>query len=154
MLLPLELLSEYRIQHCAIRPLYVTSSYLTWIFCRGVSGFAIDCPCVVFVFWHMQLYMSWYIISFSALSLLHKYCSLFFKYVCTNIFLRCSLYTFYMDSPFGNNFHIKLQSAVTHLSGSFGDGLVKSSLTYGHRWVNTYHKIIKEIFVYIFPNPI
>ena len=24
---------------------YVTSSYSTWIFCRGVSGFATDCPC-------------------------------------------------------------------------------------------------------------
>ena len=81
-------------------PLYVTSSYSTWIFCRGVSGFATDCPCDVwcristtcllhvgppfgkrflntswavgltcwivylhfFVFWHMQLHMSWYII--------------------------------------------------------------------------------------------
>ena len=28
-------------------PLYVTSSYSTWIFCRGVSGFATDCPCGV-----------------------------------------------------------------------------------------------------------
>ena len=26
---------------------YVTSSYLIWIFCRGVSGFATDCPCGV-----------------------------------------------------------------------------------------------------------
>ena len=31
----------------AIGPLYVTSSYSTWIFCRGVSGFATDCPCGV-----------------------------------------------------------------------------------------------------------
>ena len=101
--LRLDLLSENRIQHGAIGPLYVTSSYSTWIFCRGVSGFATDCPCGVwccglttcllhvgppfknwllnnswavgltlwivylhffFVFWHMQLYMSWYIISF------------------------------------------------------------------------------------------
>ena len=38
-------LSEYRIQHGAIGPLYVTSSYSTWIFCRGVSGFATDCSC-------------------------------------------------------------------------------------------------------------
>ena len=37
----------YRIQHGAIGPLYVTSIYSTWIFCRGVSGFATDCPCVV-----------------------------------------------------------------------------------------------------------
>ena len=45
--LSLDLLSEYRIQHGAIGPLYVTSSYSTWIFCRGVSGFATDCPCDV-----------------------------------------------------------------------------------------------------------
>ena len=30
---------------CNIWPLYVTSSYPTWIFCRRVSGFATDCPC-------------------------------------------------------------------------------------------------------------
>ena len=47
MFLSLDLLSEYRIQHGAIGPLYVTSSYWAWIFCRGVSGFATDCPCGV-----------------------------------------------------------------------------------------------------------
>ena len=47
MFLSLDLLSHYRIQHGAIGPLYVTSSYSTWIFCRGVSGFATDCPCDV-----------------------------------------------------------------------------------------------------------
>ena len=111
MFLSLDLLSEYGIQHGAIGPLYVTSSYSTWILCRRVSGFATNCPCDVwccglttcllhvgplfgnrflntswavgltywivylnfFVFWHMQLYMSWYIISFEALSLLLKY---------------------------------------------------------------------------------
>ena len=31
----------------SIGPLYVTSCYSTWIFCRGVSGFATDCPCDV-----------------------------------------------------------------------------------------------------------
>ena len=31
------------ILHC----LWVTPSYSTWIFCRGVSGFATDCPCGV-----------------------------------------------------------------------------------------------------------
>ena len=114
MFLSLDLLSEYRIQHGAIGPLYVTSSYSTWIFCRGVSGFSTDCPCDVwcrglttcllhvglpfgnrflntswavgltyrivylhFLYWHMQLNMSWYII-FLALSLLLKY-SLFFQ---------------------------------------------------------------------------
>ena len=45
--LSLDHLSEYRIQHGAIGSLYVTSSYSTLIFCRGVSGFATDCPCVV-----------------------------------------------------------------------------------------------------------
>ena len=130
----LDLLSEYRIQHGAIGPLYATSSYSTWIFCRGVSGFAADadCSCDVwcrglttcllhvgspfgnrflniswavgstcwivyfhfFVFWHMKLYMSGYIISFLALSLLLTY-SFFFKYLCTNIFHRRSLCTFY-----------------------------------------------------------
>ena len=44
MFLSLDLLSEYRIQHGAIGPLYVTSSYSNGIFCRGVSGFATDCP--------------------------------------------------------------------------------------------------------------
>ena len=47
MFLSLDLLSEYRIQQGAIGPLYVTSSYSTWLFCRGVSGFATDCPCDV-----------------------------------------------------------------------------------------------------------
>ena len=51
MLLSLDLLWEYRIQHGANGPLYVTSSYSTWIFCRGVSGFAIDCPCGVWCCW-------------------------------------------------------------------------------------------------------
>ena len=47
MILSLDLLSEYLIQHGALGPLYVTSSYSTWIFCRGVSGFATDCSCDV-----------------------------------------------------------------------------------------------------------
>ena len=47
MFLSLDLLSEYRIQHGANGPLYVTSSYSTRIFCRRVSGYATDCPCGV-----------------------------------------------------------------------------------------------------------
>ena len=42
--LSLDLLSEYWIQHGAIGPLNIISSYSTWIFCRGVSGFATDYP--------------------------------------------------------------------------------------------------------------
>ena len=47
MFLSLDVLCENRIQHGANGPLYVTSSYSTWIFCRGVSGFATDCLCGV-----------------------------------------------------------------------------------------------------------
>ena len=47
MFLSLDFLWEYRIQHGANGLLYVTPSYSTWIFCRGVSGFATDCPCGV-----------------------------------------------------------------------------------------------------------
>ena len=47
MFLSLDLLSEYWIQHGANGPLYVKYSYSTWIFCRGFSGFATDCPCGV-----------------------------------------------------------------------------------------------------------
>ena len=131
MFLSLDLLWEYRIQHGTNGPLYVTSSYSTWIFCRGVSGFATDCPsgvwclglttCLLhvgppfgksnfkqqlgcrfdimdnvsyfFVFWHMLLYMSWYIRSFFGFTFLNIL--YFFKYSCTNIFHRRSLYTFY-----------------------------------------------------------
>ena len=47
MFLSLDLLWEYWIQHGTNGPLYVTSIYSTWIFYRGVSGFATDCPCGV-----------------------------------------------------------------------------------------------------------
>ena len=47
MFLPLDRLSIYGIQHITIGPLYVTSRYWTRILCRGVSGFATDCPCGV-----------------------------------------------------------------------------------------------------------
>ena len=45
------------------------------------------------VFWHMQLYMSWYIRSFFSFTFLNIL--YFFKYSCTNILHRRSLYTFY-----------------------------------------------------------
>ena len=44
MFLSLDLLLEYRIHHGAIGPPYVTSSYSTWIFSRGISAFATDSP--------------------------------------------------------------------------------------------------------------
>ena len=49
-----------------------------------------------FVFWHMQLYMSWYIRSFFGFTFLNIL--YFFKYSCTNIFHRRSLYTFYKQA--------------------------------------------------------
>ena len=104
MFLSLDLLWEYRTQHGANGPLYVTSNYSAWIFCRGVSfwksnftqqlGYRFDImDTIFFLFWHMQLHMSWYIRSlfgFTFLNILY-----FFKYSCTNIFQRRSLYTFY-----------------------------------------------------------
>ena len=45
------------------------------------------------LFWEMQLYMSWYIRSFFGFTFLNIL--YFFKYSCTNIFHRRSLYTFY-----------------------------------------------------------
>ena len=130
MFLSLDLLWEYRIQYGANGPLYVTSSYSTWIFCMGVSGFATDCPCGVWCrglttcllhvgppFGNRILNNSWVVgltwwimnLNFCVLTyaiiyvLIHqiifrfyllKY-SLFFKYSCTKIFHRRSLYTFY-----------------------------------------------------------
>ena len=49
-----------------------------------------------FVFWHMQLYMSWYIRSFFGLNFLNIL--YFFKYSCTNIFHRRSLYTLHSSA--------------------------------------------------------
>ena len=46
------------------------------------------------VFWHMQLYMSWYIRSFFGFTFLNIL--YVFKYSCTSIFHRSSLYTFYL----------------------------------------------------------
>ena len=54
----------------------------------------------LFVFRHMQLYKSWYIISFLALSLLLIY-YLFFQVLLINIFHRRSLCTFYEMSKDG-----------------------------------------------------
>ena len=52
----------------------------------------IDDESYFFVFWHMQLYMSWYIRSFFGFTFSNIL--YFFKYSCTNIFHRRSLYTF------------------------------------------------------------
>ena len=52
-----------------------------------------------FVFWHMQLYMTWYIISFFWLYLYYLNILYFFKYSCTNIFHRHGLCTFYNSIP-------------------------------------------------------
>ena len=125
MFLSLDLLSEYRIQHGAIEPLYVTSSCSTWIFCRRGSGFATDCPCDVWShvgppFGNRLLNTSWVVGLTYWIVYLHFFCILayaimyvlihhiifwlylyflnilyFFKYSCTNILHRRSLCTFY-----------------------------------------------------------
>ena len=121
MFLFLGLLSEYQIQHGAIGPLYVTSSYSTWIFCRGVSGFATDCPCDVwcrglttcllhvgppFGNWFFKHQLGFCILTYAIIYVLIHHIIFwlylyflnilyFFKYSCTNIFHRRSLCTFY-----------------------------------------------------------
>ena len=128
MFLSLDLLSEYRIQHGDIWPLYVTSSYSTWIFCRGVSGFATDRPCDVWccglttcllhvgppfgdrflntscavglTYWIVYLHLFCiltYAIIYVLIHLFWLYLYFlniiyFFKYSCTNIFHRRSLW--------------------------------------------------------------
>ena len=42
---PLDILLEYWIEHVTFRLLYVTFTFPTRIFCRGVPGFATGCPC-------------------------------------------------------------------------------------------------------------
>ena len=160
MFLSLDLLSEYRIQHGAIGPLYVTFSYSIWIFCRGVSGFATDCPCDVwcrglttcllhvgppfgnrflntrwavgltywivylnfFLFWHMQLYMSWYIISFFGFIFLNIL--YFFKNSCISVFHRRSLCTFYQQF-----FWLK----------------TKKNIKVSHYWPNMWSKHVRKL---------
>ena len=107
MFLSLDLLWEYRIQHGANGPLYITSSYSTWIFCRGVSGFATDCSCGVWsrglttCLLHVGPPFGNRIFGFTFLNILY-----FFKYFCTNIFHRRSLYTFYLEINTEMNVHI------------------------------------------------
>ena len=125
MFLSLDLLSEYRIQHGAIGPLYVTFSYSTWIFCRGVSGFATDCSCDVcllhvgspfgnrflntswavgLAYWivYLHFFVFWHMQLYMSWYIIYFWLYLyflnilyFFKYSCINIFHRRSLCTFY-----------------------------------------------------------
>ena len=59
-----------------------------------------------FVFWHMQLYMSWYIRSFFGFTFLNIL--YFYKYSCTSIFHRRSLYTFCRNVPLYDNTFLHL----------------------------------------------
>ena len=47
MFVPLDILLEYWIEHVPLGLLYVMFTFLTWVFYRGVPGFATDCPCSV-----------------------------------------------------------------------------------------------------------
>ena len=125
MFLSLDLLSEYRIQHDAIGPIYATSSYSTWIFCRGVSGFATDCPCEVWCrglttcllhvgppFWNRFLNTSWavgltYWIVYLHFVLYFNTCN----YICLDSSYRFWLHLYFLNILYffkyswTNNFH-------------------------------------------------
>ena len=91
-----------------------------------------------FVFWHMQLYMSWYIRSFFGFTFLNIL--YFFKYTCTNISHRRSLYTFYLKSLHAKNnlqYPQRLPTVccvITDLSWQFGKNISKY-----HIWWMTVH---------------
>ena len=111
--LSLDLLSEYRIQHGTVGPLYVTSRYSTRIFYRGVSGFATDCPCGVWCrglttclllvhfleidFWTtvgLKTYVFAYV-------LIHHMISWLYLYILNNVFISISIVpTFSIDLVF------------------------------------------------------
>ena len=77
-----------------------------------------------FVFWHMQLYMTWYIRSFFGFTFLNIL--YFFKYSCTNIFHRRSRYTFY----FYDSRKISLSICIY-----FIQCLINVILTYDFIWI-------------------
>ena len=110
MFLSLDLLSEYRIQHGAIGPFYVTSSYSTWIFCRRVSGFATDCPCDVWCrglttwllhvippFGNLFLNISWAVRLTYWIIYLHFFCILTYAIICVLIhYIIFLLYLYFL----------------------------------------------------------
>ena len=110
MFLSLDLLSEYRIQHGAIGPLYVTSSYSTWIICRGVSGFATDCPCDVWCrglttcllhvgspFGNRFLNTSWPVgLTYWIVYL--NFCILTYAIICLDVYIIFWLYLYFLNS--------------------------------------------------------
>ena len=86
-----------------------------------------------FVFWHMQLYMSWYIKSFFGFTFLNIL--YFFKYSCTSIFHRRSLYTFYILSSLCKTTHrhwIHINVCRVSCGGVFIMLLVISIIFYFH----------------------
>ena len=92
MFLSLDLLSEYRIQHGAIGPLNVTSSYSTWTFI-GLHFFCILTYAIIYVLiHHINFWLYLYFLNIPY----------FFKYSCSNIFHRRSLCAFYSNR---NLFH-------------------------------------------------
>ena len=69
------------------------------------------------MFWHMQLYMSWYIRSFFGFTFLNIL--YFLKYSCTNISHRRSLYTFYWKANNGCVVLILMRSCWCHQIKAF-----------------------------------
>ena len=78
-------------------------------------------------YFSMQLYMTWYIRSFFGFTFLNIFC--FFKYSCTNIFHRRSLYTFY----FKVHTHISyywLEPRLYHFHIYYADTFIVVSVLY------------------------
>ena len=75
-----------------VGPPFAKSNFKQQLGCRFDI---IDNESYFFVFWHMQLHMSWYIRSFFGLTFLNIL--YFFKYSYTNIFHIRGLYTFYSN---------------------------------------------------------
>ena len=100
----ISLTSQYHCETTCL--LHVGPSFGNWILNN------MDNQSYFFVFWHMQLYMSWYIRSFFRFTFLDIL--YFFKYSCTNIFHRRSLYTFYHEHQ-GVSIHQQLNCLFNSL---------------------------------------
>ena len=92
---------------------------------------------IFFVFWHTQLYMSWYIRSFFGFTFLNIL--YFFKYSCTNIFHRRSLYTFYSNNP-SNLIYLTCVSVIYIVIKSHAKQLQwnEISIDFELRWTKRY----------------
>ena len=96
------------IQHDALGPLYVTSSYSIWIFCWGVLGFATDCPWDVWCrglttcLLHVGppfgfLNTSWAVSLTYWIVYLHLFCILTYAIICNDTPYHFWLYLYFLN---------------------------------------------------------